>query len=51
MNNIFGLLFVIIFGGAGLISIFVVISLISPIPVERTQAALEKSPGDHCCSA
>jgi hypothetical protein len=45
MNNIFGLLFVVIFGGVGLISIFIVISLILPIPVERTQAALEKSPG------
>jgi len=44
MNNIFGLLFVIIFGGVGLISIFVVISLLLPVPVERTRATLETSP-------
>lgn len=45
MNNIFGLLFIIIFGGVGLISIFAVISLLLPIPIERTQAGLETSPG------
>jgi hypothetical protein len=44
MNSIFGLLFVIIFGGVGLISIFVVISLLLPVPVERTRTALETSP-------
>ncbi len=45
MNNIFGLLFVIIFGGTGLISIFAVIGLLFPKPVERTSAALEASLG------
>ena len=45
MNNTFGLLFVFIFGGIGLISILVVISLLLPIPIERTQVALKASPG------
>ncbi|MFZ1040812.1 MAG: hypothetical protein WAN58_05835 [Anaerolineales bacterium] len=44
MNNIIGLLFIIIFGGLGLISIFVVINLLLPVPIERTRAALETSP-------
>ena len=44
MNNIFGLLFVVIFGSVGLISIFIVISLLLPVPVERTRAVLETSP-------
>ncbi|HUH98954.1 MAG TPA: hypothetical protein VLZ89_16455 [Anaerolineales bacterium] len=45
MNNIFGLLFVIIFGGAGLLSILIVINLLSPGPVEETQRGLETSLG------
>lgn len=45
MNNIFGLLLVILFGGAGLISIFTIIRLLLPLPVERTRATLENSLG------
>ncbi|HEY9152766.1 MAG TPA: hypothetical protein VIN60_07765 [Anaerolineales bacterium] len=45
MYNIFGLFFVILFGGAGLISIFIVIGLLFPKPVERTRLALAASPG------
>ena len=45
MNNIFGLLFIIVFGGAGLISIFVVTSVLLPALLERTRTALETSPG------
>ncbi len=45
MNNIFGLLFVIIFGGAGLISIFIVVNILFPIAIERTLTALGTSLG------
>jgi len=45
MNNIFGLLLLILFGGAGLISIFVIVNLLLPVPVARTRAALETSLG------
>jgi hypothetical protein len=45
MNNIFGLLLVILFGGAGLISIFTILRLLLPLPVERTRLALESSLG------
>ncbi len=45
MNNIVGLLLVILFGGAGLISILAIINLLIPAPVERTRAILETSLG------
>ncbi len=45
MNNIIGLLLVILFGGAGLISIFIIVNLLLPAPIERTRAALEASLG------
>jgi hypothetical protein len=45
MNNIFGLLFIIIFGGVGLISIFTVIGLLLPNLVDQTRTVLETSPG------
>jgi hypothetical protein len=45
MNNILGLLLLILFGGAGLISIFIIINLLLPAPVKRTRAALENSLG------
>ncbi len=41
MNNILGLLLILLFGGAGLISIFAIINLLLPVPVERTRAVLE----------
>ncbi|HUI88829.1 MAG TPA: hypothetical protein VLX61_08890 [Anaerolineales bacterium] len=45
MNNIIGLLFIMIFGGAGLISIFVVTSVLLPFLLERTRTTLATSPG------
>lgn len=45
MNNIVGLLFIILFGGAGLISIFTIVNLVLPAPVERARLALETSLG------
>ena len=45
MNNILGLLVILLFGGAGLISIFAIINLLLPAPVEQTRAALENSLG------
>jgi len=45
MQNPFGLLLLIVFGGAGLISLFTVIGLLLPVPVERTRAILESSLG------
>lgn len=45
MNNIFGLLLVILFGGAGLISIFVILDLLMPAPIARTRILLETSMG------
>lgn len=45
MNNIVGLLLVILFGGAGLISIFVIVNLILPTPIERARTALESGMG------
>ncbi|MBI1855233.1 MAG: hypothetical protein HYR93_05135 [Chloroflexi bacterium] len=45
MNNIVGLLFIILFGGAGLISIFAIVNLVLPAPVERARLALETSLG------
>jgi hypothetical protein len=45
MNNIFGLLLIVLFGGAGLISIFTIVRLLLPLPVERTRLALESSLG------
>jgi len=45
MNNILGLLFLIVFGGVGLISIFVVINVLLPTFLEQTRMALETSPG------
>ena len=45
MNNIFGLLLVILFGGAGLISIFAIVNLLLPISVERTRTSLETNMG------
>ncbi len=43
MQNIAGLLLLIIFGGAGLIAMFATINLLMPIHVERTRDALEGS--------
>ena len=45
MNNILGLLLLVLFGGAGLISVFAIISLLLPATVERTRATLENSLG------
>jgi hypothetical protein len=45
MQNSFGLLLLIVFGGLGLVSIFTVIGLLLPVPVNRTRAALETSLG------
>ena len=45
MNNIVGLLLIILFGGAGLISILTIINLLMPIPVERTRTILEINMG------
>ncbi len=45
MNNILGLLLVVLFGGAGLISIFAIVNLLLPVPVERTRTALETNMG------
>jgi len=45
MNNIFGLLLVVLFGGAGLISIFAILNLLLPAPVERTRSIVETSLG------
>jgi hypothetical protein len=45
MDNIVGLLLLIILGGAGLIAMFVTINLLLPAEVERTRAALEASLG------
>lgn len=45
MNNILGLLLVILFGGAGLISIFAILNLLMPAPVERTRLTLETGLG------
>src|SRR5712691_2344647 len=45
MQNSFGLLLLIVFGGAGLISILAVISMLLPTPVGRARAALEASLG------
>lgn len=45
MQNSFGLLLLILFGGTGLISIFVVINLLLPGPVEKTRAILYESLG------
>jgi hypothetical protein len=44
-NNIFALIFIVLFGGAGLISIFVVTSVLLPAFLERARTALEVSPG------
>jgi hypothetical protein len=41
MDKIPGLLLLILFSGAGLISTFAIINLLLPIPVERTRASLE----------
>lgn len=45
MNNILGLLLLILFGGAGLISIFTIINLLLPVPIEKTRTTLETSLG------
>jgi hypothetical protein len=45
MQNSFGLVLLILFGGGGLISILAVINLLFPLPVEATRAALEASLG------
>lgn len=45
MNNILDLLLLVLFGGAGLISIFAIISLLLPTSIERTRATLEYSLG------
>ncbi len=44
-NNILPLIFLVLFGGAGLISIFVVTSVLLPAFLERARAVLEVSPG------
>jgi len=44
-NNIFALIFIVLFGGSGLISIFVVTSVLLPAFLERARATLETSPG------
>ena len=44
-NNIFALIFMVLFGGAGLISIFVVTSVLLPAFLQRARATLENSPG------
>ncbi len=43
MNDILGLLLVVLFGGAGLISVFTIVNLLLPVPVERIRALLETS--------
>jgi hypothetical protein len=45
MQNPFGILILIVFGGVGLISIFTVIGLLLPLPVQRTRTTLESSLG------
>jgi len=45
MNNIVGLLLIILFGGTGLISIFIIVNLILPTPIERTRSILETNMG------
>src|SRR5258708_40036026 len=45
MQNSFGLVLLILFGGGGLISILAVINLLFPLPVEATREALEVSLG------
>lgn len=45
MENVIGLLLLIVIGGAGLVSVFVIINLLLPTPVARTRAALESSLG------
>ncbi len=45
MENVFGLLLLIVIGGAGLISVFIIVNLLLPVPVARTRAALETSLG------
>ena len=45
MNNIVGLLLVILFGGTGLISIFIIVNLILPTPIEQTRSILETNMG------
>jgi len=45
MNNIVGLLLVILFGGAGLISTFAIISLLMPAQLERAHFVLETGMG------
>ncbi len=45
MQNSFGLLILILFGGAGLISIFIVVGLMFPLPVTRIRETLEASLG------
>jgi len=44
-NNIFALIFIVLFGGAGLISIFVVTSVLLPTFLERARTTLETSIG------
>ncbi len=41
MNDILGLLLVLLFGGAGLISVFTIVDLLLPLPVERIRLSLE----------
>ncbi len=45
MNNIFGLLLILLFGGAGLVSIFIIISLLFPAWIEKNRGSLENSMG------
>lgn len=45
MENVIGLLLLIVIGSAGLISVFVIVNLLLPAPVARTRAALETSLG------
>ncbi len=45
MNDILGLILLVLFGGAGLIAIFIIVNLSLPAPIERARAALESGLG------
>lgn len=43
MDNIPGLLLLVLFGGVGLIAIFTIVNLLLPVPVKRVRDVLENS--------
>jgi hypothetical protein len=45
MDKLIGVILVVVFGGAGLIAIIMIVNLLLPAPVRRTRLALEASLG------